>query len=125
MEITMVICHTIDEYIAQYPENIREILQSIRETIRSAAPESMEKISYGMPTFFCGENLIHFAVAKRHIGIYPTSSGVFSFAERLTAYKTSRGAIQLPLNQPIPYDLIRDITAFRVAQARGRNKPDR
>ena len=115
-------CTTIDEYIAQFPENIQAICQKIRETIRSAAPDATEKISYGLATFFEGENLIHFGVMKNHIGLYPTSSGVAAFADRLTEYKTTKGAIQFPLKNPIPYSLIYDITAFRVQEARNRRQ---
>lgn len=112
---------TVDEYIAQYSPQIQEICQNIRRTIHEAAPAAIEKISYGLPTFHDGENLIHFGVAKKHIGLYPTSSGVAAFAQRLTEYKTSRGAIQLPLTKPIPYDLIREITMFRVQEAKERS----
>jgi len=110
--------HTIDEYIAQYPENIQAICQKIRETIRAAAPNAIEKISYGLATFWAGENLIHFGVMKNHIGIYPGAEGVEVFADRLTGYKTTKGAIQLPLKDPIPYDLIREITEYRVLHSR-------
>lgn len=108
---------TVDAYIAQYPEAVQVVLESVRKTIREAAPHAQERISYGIPTYFDGENLIHFGAAKRHIGLYPTSSGVTAFANRLTDYATSRGAIQFPLNQPIPYALIREITLFRVQEA--------
>lgn len=104
----------IDQYIAACPENIQPILQMIRQIIHEEAPQAEERISYGIPTFYYYENLIHFAAAKKHIGIYPSSSGVEAFASRLTAYRTSKGTIQLPLNQPIPYDLIREIAAYRV-----------
>jgi uncharacterized protein YdhG (YjbR/CyaY superfamily) len=114
----MAVVHTIDEYIAQYQAPVRGILQKIRETIQSAAPMATEKISYGIPTFFEGENLVHFAAAKRHIGFYPTPSGIGAFAGRLTDYHTSKGAVQFPLDQPIPYGLISEITAFRVNEAR-------
>lgn len=113
---------TVDEYIAQYSPQMQEICQNIRRTIREAAPNAIEKISYGIPTFYDGENLIHFGVAKKHIGLYPTSSGVTVFAQRLAEYKTSRGAVQLPLTKPIPYDLIREITLFRVQEAKMRVK---
>ena len=108
----------IDQYIAACPETIQPILQAIRQIIHEEAPQAEERIRYGIPTFYEQENLIHFAAAQKHIGIYPSSSGVEAFASRLTAYHTSRGAIQLPLNQPIPYDLIRDIAAYRVRAVR-------
>ena len=105
----------IDQYINEQPEEIRLILQTIRETIRAAAPDATEKISYGMPTFWQGKSLIHFAAYKRHIGIYPGGEATTAFADRLTEYKTSKGAIQLPSGKPVPYDLIAEITRWRVA----------
>lgn len=110
---------TIDEYIALFPEDMREILQRVRQTIRQAAPDAKEKISWQMPTFWQNENLVHFAAAKHHIGLYPGESGVRVFADKLKAYKTSKGAIQFPLSEPIPYDLIAEITRFRAMEAAG------
>jgi len=106
----------IDEYIATFPEPIQEILEKIRGTIRQAAPEATEDISYGIPTFKHHGNLVHFAAYKNHIGFYPTSSGIEQFKPKLTAYKLSRGTIQFPLGQPIPYDLIKEIVVFRVQE---------
>ncbi|HNW03922.1 MAG TPA: DUF1801 domain-containing protein [Oscillospiraceae bacterium] len=109
----------IDDYIAGQPEEARPLLQAIRETIRNAAPDAIEKISWRMPTFWQGENLIHFAAFRKHIGIYPGGEATTRFADRLTAYKTSKGAIQLPLNQPIDHELIADIVRWRVGQVKG------
>jgi len=106
----------IDEYIAGFPAEVREILETIRGTIQMAAPEATEKMSYGMPTFFLYGNLVHFAVAQKHYGFYPGPSGVSHFEEELHAYNTSKGAIQFPANKPIPYDLISRIVQFRVAE---------
>lgn len=106
--------NTIDEYIAGQPAEIQPILRKVRETIRRAAPDAKEKISWRMPTFWQAENLIHFAAFKNHIGIYPGGEAVGIFAERLTDYKTSKGAIQFPLNKPVDYALIADITKWRV-----------
>ena len=108
----------IDQYIAACPEALQPILQAIRQIIREEAPQAEERIRYGIPTFYEHENLIHFAAAQKHIGLYPTPEGVEAFAARLTAYRTSKGAVQFPLNQPIPYDLIREITAYRVRAVR-------
>lgn len=111
---------TINEYIKAQPEDVRLILIKVRETIHAAAPDAVEKISWRMPTFYQvtvaprGENLIHFAAFKRHIGIYPGGEAVGVFADKLSSCKTSKGAIQFPLNKPIPYDLIAEITKFRV-----------
>ncbi len=106
--------NSIDEYIAAQPEDVRPLLQSIRETIRAAAPEATEKISWQMPTFWQGENLIHFAAFKKHIGLYPGGEATSEFAEQLAGYKTSKGAIQLPLGKPIDYELITDIVQWRI-----------
>lgn len=104
---------SIDAYIERFPEDIQVILRQIRAVIRGAAPEAVEKISYQMPTFYFHGNLVHFAAQKHHIGFYPAPSGIAQFSKELSAYKTSKGAAQFPLDQPIPYDLIRRITAFR------------
>ena len=109
--------NTIDEYIAGQPAEIQPVLQKIRQTIREAAPDAKEKISWRMPTFWQGENLIHFAVFKKHIGIYPGGEASAVFADRLTGFKTSKGAIQFPLGKPVDYKLIEDITRWRVAAA--------
>ena len=113
---------TIEEYIDLFPDDIQIILKRIRRTIHEAAPDATQKISWQMPTFWQKENLIHFAVAKNHIGIYPGASGVAAFADKAKDYKTSKGAIQLPISQPIPYDLISEITRFRVKEVEGKNK---
>ena len=106
---------TIDEYISAQPEEIRPLLEKIRKTIRKAAPASTEKISWSMPTFWLGENLIHFAAFKNHIGIYPGDLSRIPFAEKLSAYKTTKGAIQFPLDKPIDYKLIAEIARFRAS----------
>ena len=113
---------SIDGYIAQYPAEIQDILQQIRAVVRAAAPQAVEKISYQMPTFYLHGNLVHFAAQKHHIGFYPAPSGIEHFAKELSAYKTSKGAAQFPLDQPIPYDLIHRITVFRVQENLTSNK---
>lgn len=107
---------TIDEYIAQFPQDIQRILQELRVTIRAAAPDASEKISYQMPTFFLNGNLVHFAAQRKHIGFYPVPSGIAAFQQELTAYKSSKGAVQFPIDQPLPLDLVRRIVEFRVAE---------
>lgn len=104
----------IDEYIAQFTEDIQEKLKLIRHIIRTVEPELIEKISYKMPTFYLNGNLVHFAAYKKHIGFYPTPSGVAAFEKELSAYKTSKGAIQFPIDQPLPVELIEAIVRFRV-----------
>lgn len=106
----------IDEYIAGYPEEVQDILEKIRRTVQETAPQAQETISYSIPTFKLEGYLVHFAAYKKHIGFYPTSSGIAKFKDELSAYKISKGTVQFPLDQPIPYDLIRRITAFRVAE---------
>ena len=113
---------SIEEYIAAQAEELRPILEKIRKTIRKAAPKAVEKISWSMPTFWQGENLIHFAAFKKHIGIYPGDLSLTPFEERLSAYKTTKGAIQFPLDKPIDYGLIAEITKFRVAAASEKGK---
>lgn len=97
---------TIDEYINSFPDDIQLILETMRQTIRKAAPESIEVISYRMPDYKLNGSLVWFAAFKNHIGFYPTSSGVEAFKIELSSYKTSKGAIQFPLDKPIPYDLV-------------------
>jgi uncharacterized protein YdhG (YjbR/CyaY superfamily) len=109
---------TIDDYIAQFPAAVQQQLQAVREAIHREAPEATEKISWQMPTFYLNGNLIHFAAAKAHIGIYPGAEGIETFSSEFTAFglKFSKGAVQLPLNQPLPLDLIARITRFNVGQ---------
>ncbi|PKO05006.1 MAG: hypothetical protein CVU41_13920 [Chloroflexi bacterium HGW-Chloroflexi-3] len=107
---------TIEEYIVQFPNKIQEILQKIRTVIKEAAPDASEKISYQMPTFYLHGNLVHFAAFKTHIGFYPVPSGIEKFKEELSQYKGGKGSVQFPLDEPIPYDLIRRVTLFRVEE---------
>lgn len=108
--------NSIDEYIASFPEDIQNILNDIRATIRAAAPEATEKISYQMPTFFLNGNLVHFAAFKNHVGFYPTPSGIDEFKAELSKYKGSKGSIQFPIDQPVPLDLIAKIVKYRVSE---------
>ncbi len=107
---------SIDEYILNYSSDIQEILIKLRRIIKEAAPEAEEKISWGMPTFVLHGNLVHFAVCKNHIGFYPGSSGVEAFIVELSEYKGTKGSIHLPLNKPLPSELISKIVSFRVAE---------
>ena len=107
---------TIDEYIRQFPEDIQEKLTALRETIRQNAPDATEKISYRMPTFYLGGNLVHFAAFKRHIGFFPTAEGVEAFAEEIKEYKTSKGTMQFPLDKPLPLGLVAKIVQHRVKE---------
>jgi uncharacterized protein YdhG (YjbR/CyaY superfamily) len=115
---------TIDRYISEQSEEVQPILQKLREVIRSAAPDAKEKMSWQMPTFWQGENLIHFAAFKKHISIFPGADANTVFADRLTEYKISKGTIQLPLYKPLPYELLADITRWRVSCVEGKNNQD-
>lgn len=107
---------TIDEYIAAFPDDVQEILQRVRATIRKAAPDAEETIKYRMPTFTLNGNLVHFAAYKNHIGFYPIPTGIDEFRDELSGYKMGKGSIQFPLDEPIPYDLIGRIVTFRVKE---------
>ncbi|MBN2501302.1 MAG: DUF1801 domain-containing protein [Anaerolineales bacterium] len=106
----------IDDYISNYPTDVQVILQKIRATIQEAAPNATEAISYQMPTFKLEGNLVHFAAYKNHIGFYPTPNGIEEFKAELSKYKGAKGSVQFPLDQPMPYDLIRKITVYRVKE---------
>ena len=115
----------IDEYIAGFPRDVQQILQKIRTTIRRAAPQAEEVISYQMPTFRLEGNLVHFAAFKNHIGLYPTPSGTEKFREELSPYQTGKGSIRFPLDKPIPYGLIGRIVKFRAKENLERSKARR
>lgn len=104
----------IDEYIAGFPEDVREILQQVRTTIKKAAPAAKETISYAIPTFTLNGNLVHFAALKNHIGFYPASVGIEEFEKELSAYIGGKDSVQFPLDQPIPLSLISKIVKFKV-----------
>ncbi|OGO34251.1 MAG: hypothetical protein A2W35_12010 [Chloroflexi bacterium RBG_16_57_11] len=122
--------NSIDEYIAGFPTDVQVILEKIRETIRKAAPTAQETINYAIPTFTLQGNLVHFAAFKKHIGFYPTPTGIEQFKNELSAYEMAKGSVQFPVDQPIPYDLISEIVKFRVqenllraeAKAKGKKK---
>lgn len=104
----------IDEYIGWFSEDVQKILEKVRTLIQTCAPEATEDIKYAMPTFVLNGNLVHFAAFKNHIGFYPAPTGTEAFKEDLAPYKTGKGSIQFQLDEPIPYDLIKKITLFRV-----------
>ncbi len=113
---------TIDQYIAQFPADVQEILQKLRRLIADAAPEATEAIKYRMPTFVLNGNLVHFAAFAAHIGFYPTPSGITEFQQELSSYPNAKGSVQFPLDRAIPYALIKKIVKFRVAEARSTAK---
>ncbi len=106
----------VDAYIAEQPVSVQELLNKIRDTIRNAAPDAEELISYQMPAYKLAGPLVYFGASKNHIGFYPTNSGVTNFQKELSAYKTSKGAIQFPIDKPLPVKLIKDIVQFRVKE---------
>ena len=122
METNKTTPQSIDEYIASFPKDIQTILQKIRKTVKKAAPEATEKISYQMPTFYLNGNLVHFAAFKHHIGFYPTPSGTAKFQKEIANYKAAKGSIQFPLDEPIPYDLITKIVEYRVQENLAKGK---
>ncbi len=112
----------IDEYIRLFPQTVQTILEKFRQTIRNAAPQAGETISYQMPTFRLNGNLVHFAAYKNHIGFYPTPSGIEAFKDELARYETSKGAIKFPIHEELPWDLIRKIVEYRVTQNLAKKK---
>lgn len=103
---------TVGEYIAAQPEEIRPYLEAVRETLRAALPQGQERISWGMPTYWNKHNIIHFAANKRHIGLYAGATAVAAFSGQLAPYKTNKGAIQLPYQNPLPLELIAEIARW-------------
>jgi uncharacterized protein YdhG (YjbR/CyaY superfamily) len=108
--------HSIDEYIATFPEEVQKILEELRATIKASAPDAEEKISYQMPTFALKGNLVHFAAWNRHIGFYPTSSGTQAFTQELSIYESAKGSVKFPIDKPLPLELIGKIVKFRVTE---------
>lgn len=106
----------IDEYIADFPDDVRNILRQIRSTIKKAAPKAEEAIKYAIPTFVFHGNLVHFAAFKNHIGFYPAPTGAAAFKKELSVYKTGKGSVQFPLDEPMPLKLITKIVKFRVKE---------
>ncbi len=103
---------SIEEYIAQQPQYAQPYLRQINEAIRNTLPDAVQKISWSMPTYWKNRNLIQFAASKNHIGLYPGPAAVEFFADRLQEYRTSKGAIQLPYDKPLPLGLVCEIAAW-------------
>ena len=103
---------TIGAYIEAQAKEVQPLLHQVRDTIRTALPDAEERISWRMPTYWRGHNIIHFAAFKKHIGVYPGENAMIYFAERLTEYKTSKGAIQFPYDRQLPLDLIAEIAKW-------------
>jgi uncharacterized protein YdhG (YjbR/CyaY superfamily) len=113
---------TIDEYIGTFPEAVQHILNELRQTIKEAAPEAQETINYQIPTFTLNGNLVHFAAFEKHIGFYPTPSGMEAFKQELSRYKGAKGSVQFPIDEPLPLPLIRRIVKYRVKENLARKK---
>jgi uncharacterized protein YdhG (YjbR/CyaY superfamily) len=107
---------SIDEYIAGFPVEIQAKLQELRATIKAAAPDAEERISYQMPAFYLKGNLVYFAAFKNHIGFFPTASGVAAFKDELSSYKGSKGTVRFPLDKPLPLELIARMVKYRAAE---------
>jgi uncharacterized protein YdhG (YjbR/CyaY superfamily) len=103
---------TIDDYISMQSEELWPLLNQVRDTIRKALPYAEERISWSMPTYWNKQNIIHFAAFKKHIGLYPGDKAVEHFSQRLTEYKTSKGAVQFPYSKPLPLELITEIAKW-------------
>jgi uncharacterized protein YdhG (YjbR/CyaY superfamily) len=107
---------SVDEYIARFPPDVQSILKQIRATIKKAAPKAEEVIRYNMPGYFLNGKLVDFAAFKNHIGFYPRASAIEQFKKELAAYKSDKGTVQFPLDEPIPYKLIQKMVEFRVKE---------
>ncbi|MCB0804923.1 MAG: DUF1801 domain-containing protein [Bacteroidales bacterium] len=112
---------SVDEYIQHMPEAHRKTLEHMRNTIREAIPEVQEVISYNMPAYKYSRILVYFALAKNHIGFYPTPTGIKAFKEKLSGYKHGKGSVQFPLDKALPVALIREIVKFRYIEEKARN----
>ncbi len=110
------VAESMDAYIQEFPPETAEKLTAMRSAIRSAAPDAVEKISWGMPTFWQKVNIAHFAAFKRHIGFYPGAEAIEVFCERLMPFKTSKGAVQLPMDKPLPLELVQDMVRFNLVR---------
>ncbi|MDD1747856.1 MAG: DUF1801 domain-containing protein [Methanomassiliicoccales archaeon] len=107
---------SIDEYIGTFPKDIQSKLESIRKAVKEEAPDAQEVMSYGMPAFKLNKVLVYFVAQKKHIGFYPTASGISAFKEELSQFKHSKGAVQFPIDEPVPLELVRKMVKFRVKE---------
>ncbi|MBR2539657.1 MAG: DUF1801 domain-containing protein [Mogibacterium sp.] len=110
---------SIDEYIAAQDEGIQPMLMEIRTILKSVLPEAEERISWSMPTYWKGGNIIHFAASKSHLGIYPGEEAIVAFAEELSEYSVSKGTIRVPYDKPLPTELIEKIARWCYSSYRG------
>lgn len=108
----------IDAYISGFPEAIQKLLQEVRSTVKQAAPQATEVISYGMPAFKQDGMLVYFAAFKKHIGFYPIPSGITAFQEELSAFRCTKGSVHFPFDKPLPVELISRIVTYRLSENR-------
>ena len=114
---------TVDEYIKAFPKDVQGVLKKMRQTIKEAAPGAIETISYQIPTFkLNGKGLVYFAAFQSHIGFYPIQAGLEGVEKELSQYKQGKGSVQFPLDRPIPYDLVKKITRYRVEETAGKKR---
>ena len=113
---------TIDEYIADFPSYVQEVLEEVRDAIKKAAPDATETISYAIPTFVLHGNLVHFAAFEKHIGFYPAPTGMEAFKKDFEPYKTGKGSVQFPIDEPMPLKLITKIVKYRVKENTEKSK---
>ena len=117
---------SIADYIETFPQTIQTQLRQVYNVIKGALPKAEEAISYGMPTFKVkGKNVVHFAAFTNHIGFYPTPDGIAKFQAELSQYKSAKGSVQFPLHQPMPLDLIKEITLYRLQQTIEKGKKNK
>lgn len=109
---------TIDEYIDSQDPQYQDLLIKVRQVMKEAASEATERMSYGIPTFWYQENIIHFGLSKQHLGVYPGSEAIVVFKDRLTNYQTSKGTIRMPLDKEIDFELIKDITTYNLKKVK-------
>jgi uncharacterized protein YdhG (YjbR/CyaY superfamily) len=115
---------SIDEYIGTFSKDIQSKLEIIRKAVKEEAPDAEEVISYGMPAFKLNKVLVYFAAQKKHIGFYPTASGIRAFEEELSQFKHSKGAVQFPIDEPVPIDLVKKMVKFRVKEDMAKAKKE-
>ncbi len=108
---------TVDAYIEKFPKDTQVLLSNMRKIIKKAAPKAEETVKYGIPTFVQNGNLVHFGGFKNHVGFFPTPSAITLFAGEFSKYKRSKGAVQFPINEPLPVALITKVVRFRVRES--------
>jgi uncharacterized protein YdhG (YjbR/CyaY superfamily) len=109
-----------ETYFVAFPQQTQDMLREMYDIVKAVLPKAQEKISYGMPCFYQKQNVVYFAAFKNHIGFYPTASGVKAFENELVGLKFSKGAIQFPLDKPVPKELIQKIVLFRLDEMNNR-----